>query len=399
MLRGKRCCGSWKESECMTDKELRTRIHKAVDDHFAALVDDPFLAQRIAAVAKGEKLVKKKFAAFPAVVTMVILLTLTAGIAAEAIGWNVLEWLSIPADNVQDTVFPETTGDVSHPVADVHIHEAVSDGYGVYMSVVCKPKEENVLLLNASVNPRDDAEAIGLVPDYPRQTIGAWADRHGYSMYDVRLYTVAAYPDLMNNTGFDSMLGQMQRNEDGSIVIMMAGGSVPLPCEYQLNYIITPYEKQLNGLWQVDEWAAMDEQRSIRFSIDVPETAEAEVIAEYAVSPQTPTQHINLTGCRLMRTPLMTYAEFTYTFKDAAIGQMERSDKDHFYLMGYDLANWDVRIELVGTETLADGTVQFRYMTTAQLPQGAPDEMELDVRLSGSEDQMAELVTLTRIDK
>ena len=383
----------------MTDKELRTRIHKAVDDHFAALGDDPFLAQRIAAVAKGEKPVKKKFAAFPAVVTMVILLTLTAGIAAEAIGWNVLEWLSIPADNVQDTVFPETTGDVSHPVADVHIHEAVSDGYGVYMSVVCKPKEENVLLLNASVNPRDDADAIGLVPDYPRQTIGAWADRHGYSIYDVRLYTVAAYPDLMNNAGFDSMLGQMQRNEDGSIVIMMAGGSVPLPRDYQLNYIITPYEKQLNGLWQVDEWAAMDEQRSIRFSIDVPETAEAEVIAEYAVSPQTPTQHINLTGCRLLRTPLMTYAEFTYTFKDAAIGQMERPDKDHFYPHGYDLMNWDVRMELISTETLADGTTQFCYVTTAQLPQGTPDEMEVDVRLSGGEDQMAELVTLTRIDK
>ena len=383
----------------MTDKELHTRIHKAIDDHFAALGDDPFLAQRIAAVAKGEKPVKKKFAAFPAVVTMVILLTLTAGIAAEAIGWNVLEWLSIPADNVQDTVFPETTGDISHPVADVHIHEAVSDGYGVYMSVVCKPKEENVLLLNASVNPRDDAEAIGLVPDYPRQTIGAWADRHGYSIYDVRLYTVAAYPDLMNNAGFDSMLGQMQRNEDGSIVIMMAGGSVPLPRDYQLNYIITPYEKQLNGLWQVDEWAVMDEQRSIGFSIDVPEKPETEVLAEYAVSPETPTQHINLTGCRLLRTPLMTYAEFTYTFKDAAIGQMERPDKDHFYPHGYDLMNWDVRMELISTETLADGTTQFCYVTTAQLPQGTPDEMEVDVRLSGGEDQMAELVTLTRIDK
>ncbi len=383
----------------MTDKELRTRIHKAVDDHFAALGDDPFLAQRIAAVAKGEKPVKKKFAAFPAVVTMVILLTLTAGIAAEAIGWNVLEWLSIPADNVQDTVFPETTGDVSHPVADVHIHEAVSDGYGVYMSVVCKPKEENVLLLNASVNPRDDADAIGLVPDYPRQTIGAWADRHGYSIYDVRLYTVAAYPDLMNNAGFDSMLGQMQRNEDGSIVIMMAGGSVPLPRDYQLNYIITPYEKQLNGLWQVDEWAVMDEQRSIGFSIDVPEKPETEVLAEYAVSPETPTQHINLTGCRLLRTPLMTYAEFTYTFKDAAIGQMERPDKDHFYPHGYDLMNWDVRMELISTETLADGTTQFCYVTTAQLPQGTPDEMEVDVRLSGGDNKMKELVTLIRIDK
>lgn len=383
----------------MTDKELRTRIHKAVDDHFAALGDDPLLAQRIAAVAKGEKPVKKKFAAFPAVVTMVILLTLTAGIAAEAIGWNVLEWLSIPADNVQDTVFPETTGDVSHPVADVHIHEAVSDGYGVYMSVVCKPKEENVLLLNASVNPRDDAEAIGLVPDYPRQTIGAWADRHGYSMYDVRLYTVAAYPDLMNNTGFDSMLGQMQRNEDGSIVIMMAGGSVPLPRDYQLNYIITPYVKQQSGLWQVDEWAVMDEQRAIRFSIDVPEKPETEVLAEYAVSPETPTQHINLTGCRLLRTPLMTYAEFTYTFKDAAIGQMERPDKDHFYPHGYDLMNWDVRMELISTETLADGTTQFCYVTTAQLPQGTPDEMEVDVRLSGGDNKMKELVTLIRIDK
>ena len=399
MLRGKRCCGSWKGSECMTDKELHTRIHKAIDDHFAALGDDPFLAQRIAAMAKGERPVKKKFAAFPVAVAMVILLTLTAGIAAETVGWNVLEWLSIPVDNAQDTVFPETTGDVSHPVADVLIHEAVSDGYGVYMSVVCTPKEENVLLLNASVNPRDDAATIGLMPDYPRQTIGAWADRHGYSMYDVRLYTVAAYPDLTNNTGFDSMLGQMQRNGDGSIVIMMAGGSVPLPRDYQLNYIITPYEKQLNGLWQVDEWAVMDEQRSIMFSIDVPETKKAEVIAEYVVSPETPTEHINLTGCRLLRTPLMTYAEFAYTFKDAAIGQMERPDKDHFYLMGYDLANWDVRMELISAETLADDTVQFRCMTTVQLPQGTPDEMELDVRLSGGEEQMEELVTLRRIDK
>ena len=385
----------------MTDDFLRFRITRAVDTRLSGVADDPFLAQRTAAHAKGDTPMKKKFAAFPALVTAVILLTAAVAVAVDAVDWHVLDWLTPAQDNPYEASFPQTTGDTSHAVADVRIHEAVSDGYGVYLSVVCTPREENVLLLNASVHPRDDVAILGLTPDYPRQTIASWAENHGYTMYDIRLYTAAAYPDLLYNTGFDSMLGSMKRMEDGSVVIMMGGGTVPLAIDYELNYIIVPYQKTSSGLWQVDEWAAVDQQQAIAFSVDVPNEPVSEVIAEYAVSADTPTEHINLLSCRLLRTPLAAYIEYVYTLRDDSVTPADRWLNDRFNAQHAQLTNWDVRMEIHAAEAHPDGSTQYCYMETILLPDELPDEMRLDAALfmPGSAGDAEENVTLIRISK
>ena len=385
----------------MTDEKLRTRMHHAIDTRLSSLADDPFLAQRIAARAKGDLPMKKKFAAFPAFVAIILLLTLTAAVAVEVLDWHVLDWLTPAWNNSYDPTAPVVTGDTSHPVADVQIVEAVSDGYGVYLSVLCTPKEENVLLLNAFTTPSDDAAAIGITPDYPRQSIGAWADTHGYTLYEVRLHTISVNPDLTNNTGFDSATGDMQRTSDGSTIIMMGGGSAPLADTYQLNYTIVPYTQRIKGLWETDDAAATD-THTIAFTVDVPQTPAADVIAAYTISTDTPAQHINLIRCQLLRTPLAAYVEYVYTIRDDAIAQAERLGNDSFNLIHPQLLFSANGLTICSRETRPDGGLQFRILRSIPLPAEIPDGVDLDVRICnpipGFED-LQDLITLVRIDQ
>ena len=73
----------------MTDEELRSVIHHAVDCRLSGVQNDPFLARRV--LAKGERKMKKKIAALPLLAALILALTLTAA-AAEALGVNVFEW-------------------------------------------------------------------------------------------------------------------------------------------------------------------------------------------------------------------------------------------------------------------------------------------------------------------
>lgn len=252
------------------------------------------------------------------------LLALTLGIGIAATGrWGVQDWLKenrapgtgeIPAPD-------ETAGPFAAPVESesltVTVREARNDGYGIYLSVLFSPKEKGTLALNWAVNPFSEGpEALGIEPDEEGQTLAQWAAAHGYhKLIRISLHSrhageperwkdndeAAAWltehgipfrRDKSGNLEFDQVYmgadvesyinNLTMLEEDGSTLIMAAGGYLDGQEEYTIGWSAVPYRMDENGSGSWDRYE-MDELDQGTVSLRIPEEdGNAVILAEYA---------------------------------------------------------------------------------------------------------------------
>lgn len=284
----------------------------------------------------------------PAIAALLILM-LGIGIAASG-RWGVQDWLKenrapgtgeIPAAD-------ETAGPFAAPVESdrmtVTVREARSDGYGIYLSVLFTPKEKGALVLNRAVNPFSEGpEALGIEPDEEGQTLAKWAVAHGYhKLIRISLHSrhtdepeswkdndeAAAWltehgipfrRDKSGNLEFDQVYmgadvesyvnNRMMLEEDGSTMIMAAGGYQDGQEEYAIGWSAVPYRMDENGSGSWDR-CETDEADQGTVSLRIPEEdGKAITLAEYAgeaPSKENPEERIPVT-VQMIRTELNDY--------------------------------------------------------------------------------------------
>ncbi len=225
------------------------------------------------------------------VIAAALIMMLGIGIAASNGRWGVFNWLdenrSGEAVHTETPASYETAEPFLSPVETqygaITVREAQSDGFGIYLSVLFTPKEEGVLALGPNINPFEDGpEAVGIDPDQKGQTLAKWAVSHGYhqlirvwlhSMPDLKipeeLTTEDEIDEFMDEYGvkskktasgayvldrvpfgpdFDSYISNKTLlEEDGSTLMMVAGGCVSHQEEYRLTWTAVPYIMNENG--------------------------------------------------------------------------------------------------------------------------------------------------------
>lgn len=262
----------------------------------------------------------------PAIV-IAIMMMLGIGIAASNGHWGVFNWLSENRSQEINTDQPfmiEGETPFLPPVDTDHVtitvREAQSDGYGLYLSVVFTPKEKDALAFNWGINPfQDGPEIVGLAADYKNQTLAEWAVNHGYhKLIRVALLSIpypsipkeikttdemAAYLEeqgipfrrtkdgaiqydhISSGPEFDSYLNnKMMIEEDGSTLIMVAGGCLSGQEDYQMNWTAVPCLMHEDGTWdtKTPEWK-IDEWRQGTISVHIPESTHSKpvILANY----------------------------------------------------------------------------------------------------------------------
>ena len=189
--------------------------------------------------------------------------------------------------NTSEAINPEkTTGDVTlntRPAimdsATITIQEATTDGYGIYLSILAEPKDPGILLLNNTINPFEDTpETIGQLSDYEDQKIAEWAVVHGFQeLIRISVHSPSSEPytngrllssvtydpetndrhiaqiDTFENdrissgANFDSFHNaKMLLEEDGSSLIMIAGGYIPQE-SYEISCTLIPWRTTADG--------------------------------------------------------------------------------------------------------------------------------------------------------
>ena len=124
-------------------------------------------------IREEEHLTKKRI---PTALSVAIILLLILAVTALAESkWGLIQWFS--GNNTTEaisTTKPEIVQQTECPQATFLLTEAVSDGYGLYIDVLCIPKESQILLLNASVDPNETAVGdIGIDSDDSQKTVGS----------------------------------------------------------------------------------------------------------------------------------------------------------------------------------------------------------------------------------
>ena len=263
------------------------------------------------------------------VIAAVLIMILGIGIAATG-RWGVLNWLAENRpEGAESTELPfaEETAEPFLAQADsdlvtITVREAKTDGYGIYLSVAFTPKEKDTLALNWSIDPYSTGpEDVGFTPDDRYQTLGKWADSHGYRLLRVAVMSMPEEPEGTvrydengeyiydrTNSGpdFDSYVNNtMVVEEDGTSLVMAAGGCLDGREEYTLGWTAAPFmahscEPDLSA-WR---------QGKIRVRIPKSENSgEAVVLAEYTGSISSlndPEKTVPVT-VRLIRTGLNDY--------------------------------------------------------------------------------------------
>ena len=298
------------------------------------------------------------------VLAAVLVLGLGIGIATAPDHWGITNWLSenrqhksrFSEEPVQPTAEP-FMAPIDTEYAAITVREVQSDGYGIYLSVAFRPKSDDVLIYDWSINPfRDSPEKIGIEPDSESQTINEWARARGYSsLVRAMLVSAECSPEAMPREkwgtdesmieyldeqgkkakissgggitldgvavgpGFNSLIANTSfLEEDNTTVIMLAGGCIDSLEEYRIYWNLIPWHF-LSGL-ENPEGASPEEteaflketgQQEGYFSVRFPDTVHHDtvILAEYAGttgSKASPGEEIPVT-LQLIRTGLNDY--------------------------------------------------------------------------------------------
>ena len=295
----------------ITKKDAQEALNRSL----SGLQNNPYLVQKIITGTK-EKVHKRKKLSSSAIIAFVLVgiiaSAMATGIAINGKPWGVLNWIfeaqpnstavtatqKIYSDSEQilqeataspsetEAIIPMEVAAIStesceFDFATLSIREAVTDGYGIYLSVAAVPSNPDILLLDWSINPFESSpERIGRVSDDPDQTIAEWAVNHGYNQL-IRLSIGSPSPEpythgrlvssekydpnptiadkqivqsdgwlndlVSNGSGFDSYINQqMVLEEDGTSLIMIAGGYTDQK-EYEIACFMVPWRMTKDG--------------------------------------------------------------------------------------------------------------------------------------------------------
>lgn len=289
--------------------------------------------------------------------------------------WGVLDWLLRPPEARPlpiQTAKPILIDDTGHAVAEIQPLEAVTDGYGLYLSAACVPKQPGTLLLNASLNPNTSpVSEIGVLSAPADMTIAEWAQNEGYSsLYSVLLYS--SYFDALGT--FDSrQAGRMSLREDGASVITLAGGYQGTDQAYALSYYIAPYARAVDGAWEEPHDGGVEPSAVLHFRVEDIKKLDAEEVAVYVPVGENPSEKLHVEKLTLLRSPLASYFAVCYTDEGTSRGGYTEA------LFGLtELPYPDVLIHGRQARQLPDGTQRALYFCTRELPAALPDRLTLD---------------------
>lgn len=375
----------------MTSNNRPMPIRHAMETQLSGLRTSSMQRDMLFQQATGGKRMKKKLTAGLILALILILTTLTA-IAVELSGWSVLEWLSPAAQPPIPTSALVTEGDTEHRVADIRLWEAVTDGYGVYLSLAITPKEEGTLVLSNAIDPfYNTAAQLGVTPDFEGQTIAQWATAHGYH----KLYQISCggqrTTDEAGNTilhdYFDAHNNPMRILEDGTTVWMMACAYKGEDYLYQLCYRILTFPPDIQTYHAVYSESALGnmiveyddyEQRVLTFTVVPPDETSITIVAEYRPAPdaQQPEEYPRVEYIRLLRSPLTDYYDVAYTHPPASKKKSNTIGEPRFFNL--DLFSPDVWMKREYEELLPDGTVEKHYVrTNCTIPEAPPEQFSV----------------------
>ena len=379
----------------ITKKDAQEALNRSL----SGLQNNPYLVQKIITGTK-EKVHKRKKLSSSAIIAFVLVgiiaSAMATGIAINGKPWGVLNWIfeaqpnstavtatqKIYSDSEQilqeataspsetEAIIPMEVAAIStesceFDFATLSIREAVTDGYGIYLSVAAVPSNPDILLLDWSINPFESSpERIGRVSDDPDQTIAEWAVNHGYNQL-IRLSIGSPSPEpythgrlvssekydpnptiadkqivqsdgwlndlVSNGSGFDSYINQqMVLEEDGTSLIMIAGGFTNQK-EYEIACFMMPWRMTKDGKEDPADYDSpgfdpkepiydMDnrERGILSFSFPDKPLVSATVLAEYdgeipLLSNPEITSHIHV---QFIRTSLNDYCLAEYSDPD-----------------------------------------------------------------------------------
>lgn len=384
-------------------------------------------------VSAGEKqsASREKHRILIPVIAIAAMMMLGIGIAASNGHWGVFNWLAenrSQGAGTEQPIMMEGKTPVL-PAVDtgcetITVREAQNDGYGLYLSVVFTPKEKDTLAFNWGINPFEDGpKAAGLVPDDQDQTLAEWAVSHGYrKLVRVALMSmpnppipkelktsdeVAAYLEeqgtpfrrtkegniqfshLSSGPDFDSFLNnKMMVEEDGSTLVMVAGGCVSGQEDYRMSWSAVPCLMHEDGTWntKTPEWK-MDEWRQGTISVHIPKSTQTEpsVLANYAGTMKSlyRTEEDVTVKVQLIRTELNDY--FQIQCPDPG-----RSYQSPWLYMEDEISSFARSGIYMRSVREQDGMLVFT--TASMLPEEIPDQLIIRWYDSGYDETIIERV-------
>ena len=295
----------------ITKKDAQDALNRSL----SGLQSNPYIVQKIITGTK-EKAYKRKKLSSTAIIAFVLVgimaSAMATGIAINGKPWGVLNWIfeaqpNSTAVTATQKIYPDSeqilqeataspsetqaiipmevvaisTESCEFDFATLSIREAVTDGYGIYLSIAAVPSNPDILLLDWSINPFESSpEIIGQVSDYQNQTLAEWAVNHKYKQL-IRLSIGSPLPEpythgrlissekydpdpaiadkqtvqsdgwsydlVSNGSGFDSYINRrMVLEEDGTSLIMIAGGFMNQK-EYEIACFMMPWRMTGDG--------------------------------------------------------------------------------------------------------------------------------------------------------
>ena len=288
----------------ITKKDAQEALNRSL----SGLQSNPYIVQKIITGTKEKAYKRKKLSSLVGIMAS----AMATGIAINGKPWGVLNWIfeaqpNSTAVTATQKIYPDSeqilqeataspseteaiipmevvaisTESCEFDFATLSIREAVTDGYGIYLSIAAVPSNPDILLLDWSINPFESSpEIIGQVSDYQNQTLAEWAVNHKYKQL-IRLSIGSPLPEpythgrlissekydpdpaiadkqtvqsdgwsydlVSNGSGFDSYINRrMVLEEDGTSLIMIAGGFMNQK-EYEIACFMMPWRMTGDG--------------------------------------------------------------------------------------------------------------------------------------------------------
>ena len=383
------------------------KIKNAMDERVEATrwsdINTEHVLQRI---REEEHLTKKRIpTALSAAIILLLILAVTALADSK---WGLMQWFS--GNNtaaVISTAKPEIIQQAECPQATFQLTEAAADGYGLYIDVLCIPKDPHILLLNASVDPNETAVGdIGIDSDDSQKTVGAWAVENGYtSLYRVLLYSGHWLNDEnlehSNPASFDSSVNStMHINDNGSCNILISGSDLGPSHEYELSCWCVPYTRYANNTWEIEQ-AQPDQYTTLQFTVPEENRQQSRIMVSYYPVEESTDGYLKIERTDIVSSNLSTYIVTKYTLMEKGLENANRFNPPIFYLSQPESLEADHLIKnraMHGrAEISTDNQIVYQYYYSCTLPDKLPDEISISAFSSAKEVTDTDLSEATKM--
>lgn len=202
----------------MTLREEQERVQKAVARSLAHVREDPGLAQRVLATAKGEEPMVKKMSVFMIIAAALIGLMAASALAAALNAWGIIDFASRQANVYVPPKYEESIRLENRQIDMTHIRclieQSYYDGKILRITANIAPKED-MLLLGADESPYDSVGDLFPGSEFEAMTLAEYAlARHGGRMSAVSLGEADVCDLCWNGDGSMTIYIERQFNEE-----------------------------------------------------------------------------------------------------------------------------------------------------------------------------------------